>query len=286
MPLRQRLRIDLGYDGTGFSGWAAQPGRRTVEGVLTEALTTILRADPAVRLVVAGRTDAGVHARRQVAHVDVADPAYHSLVGLARGDRTGEGSLRARLVGLLPADVVVHSVCRAAPGFDARFAATHRRYSYRIADDLARRDPLRRHDTVWLRGQLDAAAMTDAAAQLLGLRDFAAFCKRRQGATTVRTLLAFEWSREADGVLVARVVADAFCHSMVRALVGAVVPVGLGRESGDWPAQVLRAGVRDGRVRVMPAHGLCLEEVGYPPEGQMAARVEQARARRGDEVDG
>lgn len=276
-----RLRIDLGYDGTDFSGWAAQPGRRTVEGELSRALTTVLRVPEdagGVRLVVAGRTDAGVHARGQVAHVEVAEAAYGQLV--RRSNRSPEQAAEARLRGLLPADVVVHRVCRAPAGFDARFSATYRRYSYRIADALSLRDPVRRRDTLWLSDELDADAMGQASARLVGLRDFAAFCKKREGATTVRTLQAFQWSRADDGVLVGTVVADAFCHSMVRALVGAVVPVGLGRQSVDWPEGVQTVGVRDSHVTVMPAHGLCLEEVGYPCDDELAARAVQARSRR------
>lgn len=273
-----RLRLDLGYDGTDFAGWAAQPGLRTVEGELAGALTTLLRAPHPVRLTVAGRTDAGVHARGQVVHADVDEAAYLAVVG--RSDRGPDEAIVARLRGLLTPDVVVHRVCRAPAGFDARFAAVWRRYSYRIADAQAPHDPLRRRDTVWLRDRLDATAMTEAAAGLLGLRDFAAFCKRREGATTVRTLLEFGWTRDESGVLVGRVVADAFCHSMVRALVGAVVPVGSGREAVGWPRLVQAAGERSSHVRVMPAHGLCLEEVGYPPDAQLAQRALEARARR------
>lgn len=275
-----RLRLDLGYDGTDFSGWAAQPGRRTVEGTLAAALATILRQGDPVTLVVAGRTDAGVHARGQVAHTDLGPEAVTVLQSLARGARSGEEALSARLGGLLPQDVVVHSVCRAAPGFDARFSATHRRYLYRIADGVAGHDPLRRHDTVWLRDRLDAAAMDAAGRSLLGLRDFAAFCRRREGATTVRTLMDFRWERDSSGVLLGHVVADAFCHSMVRALVGAVLPVGQGRAPVTWPLQVQAAATRDPRVRVMPAHGLCLQQVGYPPAAELAARARTARARR------
>ncbi len=273
-----RLRLDLGYDGTDFSGWAVQPGRRTVEGELSGALTTILRAGEPVRLTVAGRTDAGVHARGQVAHADVVEAAYLGLVG--RAERAPEEAMLARLRGVLPRDLVVHRVCRAPAGFDARFSATSRRYLYRIADESATRDPLRRNDTVALGGVLDVAAMSEASGRLLGLRDFAAFCRRREGATTTRTLLRYEWRRAADHVVEATVIADAFCHSMVRALVGAVIPVGLGREEIDWPSQVQQDGRRVSQVKVMPAHGLSLEEVTYPPDDELAARAIESRARR------
>lgn len=275
---RIRVRLDLAYDGTGFSGWAAQPGRRTVEDTLGAALTTMLRAPAPVRLTVAGRTDAGVHARGQVAHADVDRDAWSALPG--RSDRTPGEAAVTRLTGLLPADVVVGRVAPAAPGFDARFSATSRRYRYRIADPTATRDPLRRHDTVVRKQALDVAAMDEASRMLLGLSDFSAFCKKREGATTVRTLLDYTWRRRDDGVLEASVVADAFCHSMVRALVGALVPVGEGHRPPEWPAAVLRAGARDPGVVVMPPHGLSLEEVTYPPDAELAARAAQSRAVR------
>lgn len=273
-----RLRIDLAYDGSAFSGWAAQPGRRTVEGVLSEALTTVLRAPDPVRLTVAGRTDAGVHARGQVAHADVDEGAWAGLPG--RSDRAPAVAAVARLRGVLPADLVVHRVDVAPPGFDARFSALRRRYLYRLCDDAAAVDPLRRHDTVLVRDRLDVAAMDAAARGLVGLHDFAAFCRRREGATTVRTLLEYGWRRGEDGVLEGTVVADAFCHSMVRALVGGVVPVGEGRAPASFPVEVLTGGVRDPRVKVMPAHGLSLEEVVYPDDAGLAARAAEARAVR------
>ncbi|MBT9256308.1 tRNA pseudouridine(38-40) synthase TruA [Phycicoccus sp. MAQZ13P-2] len=273
-----RLRIDLAYDGTDFSGWAAQPGLRTVEGELSAALTTVLRADEPVRVTVAGRTDAGVHARGQVVHADVDDEAFKRLPG--RSDRSPEEAARTRLGGVLPADVVVRQVGVAPEGFDARFSALQRRYRYRVCDDAGGMDPLRRRDTVLVRDRLDVAAMDAAARSLVGLHDFAAFCKRREGASTVRTLLRYAWTRGEDGVLEATVVADAFCHSMVRALVGSVVPVGEGRHPVEWPREVLLGGVRDPRVKVMPAHGLSLEEVTYPGDEGLAARAEEARAVR------
>lgn len=273
-----RLRVDLAYDGTDFSGWAAQPGRRTVEGELSTALTTLLRAPEPVRLTVAGRTDAGVHARGQVAHADVDEAAYAGLPG--RSSRPPGEAARTRLAGLLPPDVVVRRVGRAPDGFDARFSALRRRYRYRICDRPGSLDPLRRRDTVVLKDELDVEAMGVAATGLVGLHDFAAFCRKREGATTVRTLLDYTWVRERDGTVAATVVADAFCHSMVRALVGALVPVGLGRAADAFPREVLTNGVRDPRVTVMPAHGLSLEEVVYPLDGELAARALEARSTR------
>ncbi|CAN7264629.1 tRNA pseudouridine(38-40) synthase TruA [Terrabacter sp. LjRoot27] len=273
-----RVRLDLAYDGTGFSGWAAQPVLRTVQGELTAALTTVLRSPEPVRVTVAGRTDAGVHARGQVAHVDLDPEAWAALPG--RSDREPGVALVSRLGGLLAPDVVVRRAAVAPVGFDARFSAVERRYLYRLADPDAARDPLRRHDTVWWRRPLDVEAMDEAARSLVGLRDFAAFCKQREGATTVRTLLDFSWVRLPDGVLAATVRADAFCHSMVRSLVGAVVPVGEGRRAVEWPRSLRDRGERTAGIHVMPPHGLSLEEVLYPPDADLAARASLTRARR------
>jgi len=262
-----RVRLDLSYDGAAFSGWAAQPGRRTVEGVLSETLGHVLRLPAPVRLTVAGRTDSGVHARGQVAHADLPADAWAAHAGAA---------LR-RLSRALPPDLRVRSIGVAPDGFDARFSALWRRYAYRICDDPARADPLRRHDTLWNPRPLDLAAMNEAAALLLGEHDFAAFCRKREGATTVRALRRLEWARDADGVAVGCVVADAFCHNMVRALVGALLPVGEGGRPVSWPGQVLAATVRDPAVRVVPAHGLSLEEVRYPEPELLAARAALTR---------
>jgi tRNA pseudouridine38-40 synthase len=258
-----RVLIELSYDGTEFSGWAAQPGRRTVEGVLAETLGHVLRLPAPVRLTVAGRTDAGVHARGQVAHADLPGDVW-----TAHAD-----AVLRRLSRALPPDLRVRAVAAAPDGFDARFSALWRRYSYRICDDPARADPLRRRDTLWNPRSLDLGAMNEAAALLLGEHDFAAFCRKRAGATTVRALRRLAWERDADGVAVGAVVADAFCHNMVRALVGALLPVGEGSRLVTWPAEVLAAAVRDPFVRVVPPHGLCLEEVRYPDPDQLAARA-------------
>jgi tRNA pseudouridine38-40 synthase len=263
-----RIRIDLSYDGTGFSGWAAQPGRRTVEGVLAETLGHVLRLPAAPRLTVAGRTDTGVHARGQVAHADLPDAVWAAHADAAR----------RRLARALPPDIRVHAIGLAPDGFDARFSALWRRYSYRVCDDPAAADPLRRHETLWYPRGLDLDAMNAAAGALTGEHDFAAFCRRKEGATTVRALRRLDWRRDDDdGVAVACVVADAFCHNMVRALVGALLAVGEGSRPPSWPSAVLAAAVRDPAVRVVPPHGLCLEEVRYPAPGQLAARATLTR---------
>lgn len=264
------MRLDLSYDGTAFSGWARQPGRRTVQGIVEEALTRILRLDPPAALTVAGRTDAGVHARGQVAHLDVPVGAWQPVAD----------SLARRLAGLLPADVRLFRVGVAPEGFDARFSALARRYVYRVCDDPLGVDPLRRHETLWHRRRLDVGLMHEATRQLLGEHDFAAYCRSREGATTIRRLLRFGWERLADGPeaeVVATIEADAFCHSMVRALVGASLAVGEARRPVSWPAEVLARGVRDPAATVVAAHGLCLEAVRYPPDPDLAVRAREAR---------
>ncbi|WP_127571492.1 tRNA pseudouridine(38-40) synthase TruA [Georgenia faecalis] len=282
-----RVRLDLAYDGAAFAGWAAQPGLRTVQGVLEDALTTVLRLPVPARLTVAGRTDAGVHARGQVAHVDVPRSAWEAVPG--RSAHRPEEALLTRLTGVLgragASDVVVTGVRVAPPGFDARFSAVWRRYAYRIADEPRRRDPLARAHVLWHPRSLDVAAMAAAGAWLLGEHDFAAYCKPREGATTIRTLLDLDWRRAGEGepdagLVVATVRADAFCHSMVRALVGAHLAVGEGRRGVEWPREVLAAGRRDPAVTVAPARGLTLEEVGYPDDVHLAARALEARAVR------
>jgi tRNA pseudouridine38-40 synthase len=259
-----RVRLELSYDGTDFAGWAAQPGLRTVQGVLQDALGTVLRRPVAV--TVAGRTDAGVHASGQVAHLDVAAPTW-----AAEGDR-----LAHRLNRLLAADVRVRAA-RAVPAeFDARFGALWRRYEYLICDGVP--DPrLRRHVLSWPR-RLDETAMATAASELLGLHDFAAYCKPRDTGTTIRTLQALEVVRNGE-LIACTVQADAFCHSMVRSLVGALIAVGEGRKQPSWPAAQLPRAER-AAASVAPAHGLTLVEVRYPADDELAARIEQTRAMR------
>ncbi len=259
-----RLRIDLAYDGTDFHGWAAQPALRTVEGELTTSLATVLRV-PSVAVVCAGRTDAGVHARGQVVHCDV---------------EASPDLLLRRLNGILPADLRVRRVVEAPEGFDARFSALWRRYAYRIADTPAALDPLKRRQVLTWPRPLDLDLMNQAGKALLGLNDFAAFCKLREGATTIRTLQELEWSRDHTGLAVATVRADAFCHSMVRSLVGCLLAIGEGRRPPEWAAEILAAGARDSGVTVAHAHGLTLEEVGYPADDELAERARQTMARR------
>jgi tRNA pseudouridine38-40 synthase len=264
-----------------------QPGLRTVQGLLEDALATVLRLEH-VRVTVAGRTDAGVHARGQVAHVDIAVDTWLGLPD--RSTRSPEDSLVTRLGGLLPPDIVAHRVSVAPAGFDARFSALRRRYTYRVCDDATLRDPLRRTHVLWHSHRLDVTAMETAAKPLLGRHDFAAYCKRREGATTIRTLEVLTWERPVDGrdagLVVAHVQADAFCHNMVRALVGASIAVGEGRRDVGWPAELLAGRRRDPGGVVVPALGLTLEEVTYAPDDELARRAELTRAlRSAEDVD-
>lgn len=331
-----RLRIDLAYDGAGFKGWAAQPGLRTVEGVLTQALETVIRAP--LRLTVAGRTDSGVHAAAQTVHVDVPVDAWLSLPG--RSHRHPEQALHSRLTGLLAreaelaanqeliaplargtSDLVVRGVRVVSPDFDARFSALSRRYRYRIDDGLrppvagedtmsigvsrgesasytmrdspslvpTPYDPCRRGYVLWVRQALDLHAMQEASRYLLGEHDFLSYCKPREGATTIRTLRRMEWSRPDfgpdAGLLVLDVEADAFCHSMVRSLVGASIAVGQGRRAVTWLGELLDSPSRSHAAPVAPAHGLTLEEVRYPTAANYALQAQRAKVMRALPMD-
>ena len=263
-----RFRIDIGYDGTSFHGWAAQDGLRTVQGELESWITRTLRLTDPVSLVCAGRTDAGVHARGQVAHLDLDTDTPEEVAS----------TLERRLRRALPHDLVVYGVSVAPAGFDARFAAIWRSYAYRLADGPL--DPLLRATTARVRGHLDVDKLNAAALPLLGLHDFAAFCRAREGATTIRELQVLQAVRLPDGRVEVGVRADAFCHSMVRSLVGALVEVATGRRDPGWLAGLVDAGERSSEVPVMPPGGLVLEEVGYPAEEELAARAQASRARR------
>jgi tRNA pseudouridine38-40 synthase len=270
-PGHVRLRLDLSYDGKDFSGWAKQAGgRRTVQGEIEDALRTVTRSRTTYELTVAGRTDAGVHARGQVAHVDLPEEVWAEH----------RDKLLKRLAGRLSRDVRIWKVAEAPAGFNARFSAIWRRYAYRVTDAPGGVDPLLRGHVLWHDWPLDVEAMNEAAAGLVGEHDFAAYCKKRDGATTIRTLQQLSWERDASGVITATVKADAFCHNMVRSLVGALLFVGDGHRPAAWPAQVLAAGVRDSAVHVVRPHGLTLEEVGYPADALLAARNKEARNRR------
>lgn len=280
-PELTRVRLGIAYDGTDFHGWGRQSGLRTVQGELEAALETIFgRFGPPPKLTVAGRTDAGVHAIGQVAHLDL---TARQLAKFSRASNGGEiSNLAHRLNGIagLESDVRVQTAELVSADFDARFSAVFRSYQYRIADAASVWNPVTRRMTLFVPVRLDLDRMSEASESLLGLHDWTAFCKSREESTNIRTLQRFEWRRDEDRTLVATVQADAFCHSMVRALVGAVTAVGEGKLE---PADLVR--IRDGRVRtsdfkVLPAKGLVLLSVGYPPPAEFAARTAATRARR------
>jgi len=263
-----RLKIKLAYDGTNFSGWAKQPDRRTVQEEFEKAFATIVRHQ--CESIVAGRTDAGVHATAQIIHIDV--PENTDLADLAY-----------RLNRLLDTDLRVLDIQVAPEGFHARFSALRRHYQYQIVDANKAINPLDRYDRAsWYR-PLDLARLNEASALLLGEHDFAAFCKYREGATTIRTLETFQWERKEDGLLVAQVVADAFCYSMVRNLVGSAVCVAEGRFEPSWIAEMLANRERISDSMVFPAEGLTLVQVDYPNNAQLLARAAQTIARRGED---
>jgi len=264
----RRLRIDLSYDGTNFSGWAIQPDRRTVQQCIEEAIRTVAQAK--AETIVAGRTDAGVHATGQVIHVDV--PESLELDDLAY-----------KLNRILDEDIRINQIQIAPTAFHARFSALRRYYEYRILDENKVVPPLARFNTTsWYR-PLDVDQMNRASALLLGTHDFAAFCKFREGATTIRTLESYQWRRDRDGYLVGDVVADAFCYSMVRNLVGAIVCVADGRKEADWISTLLENRERVSDSLVFPARGLSLYKVDYPDSAELLERAAKTVARREEE---
>lgn len=289
-----RLRLDISYDGTDFAGWATQAGQRTVAGVIDDALSTVFRTPIVTRA--AGRTDTGVHATGQVAHVDVPAAAVplaypRHLRNRGAGPDVAAGAapeflpLVRRLAKLLTDDVRVREIVRAPTGFDARFSALRRHYEYRLSTAAFGAEPAQaRFVTPWTRA-LDLDAVRAASQELLGLNDFAAFCRPRAGATTIRDLQRLEWVRDGDAVT-AYVTADAFCWSMVRSLVGALLAVGEGRLDPAWCAGLLKQTSRSSAFAVAPARGLTLVGVDYPPDEELATRIEVTRdLRTPDEVE-
>ncbi|MDR0783787.1 MAG: tRNA pseudouridine(38-40) synthase TruA [Propionibacteriaceae bacterium] len=265
-----RIRLDLAYDGTAFSGWARQPGLRTVQGVVEATIAQVLRLDQPPATVCAGRTDAGVHARGQVIHFDLDDPLDEVTETLTR-----------RLPRALPADIAFHQARPVSTDFDARFSALQRHYVYRLWDPNSTIDPLMRGFVVTYPHRLDVAAMAEAAHSLLGVHDFAAFCRPKPGGTTIRHLRQLSPGHQGDMIEI-QVTADAFCHSMVRSLVGALVAIGRGLRDTTWLRSHLQTQERANDITVMPAHGLTLEQVTYPNDRDLAARAHQARSRRDD----
>lgn len=270
-----RFRIDLGYDGTDFQGWAKQPELRTVQGELLEALAKIFgpsAEDFGMR--VGGRTDAGVHALGQVCHIDITKEQLHRL------GRTPFGA--QRLQSLLPNDILIYSITEAKPGFDARFSAVGRSYRYLIADGRSPKSPLSHRYELWVRSELDVTEMKKAAKKLLGLRDFGAFCKPRAGATTIRELKELRITRFLDNIEI-YLVADAFCHNMVRAMVGALIRVGEGKLSAEELSKIQLAAKREPIIKVVSPHGLALTSIDYAPDELLAQQAEKTRKKRSDE---
>ena len=274
-----RVRLDVSYDGTDFHGWATQKGGlRTVAGVLEEKLSLVTRHP--IQLVVAGRTDAGVHADGQVCHADIPATAFTQ-----RSLQRPEDLVR-RLSRMLPDDIRLSDASAAPHGFDARFSALRRHYIYRVTTNPAGPRPVRARDTAVWRRPVELEKVQAAANALIGLNDFAAYCKAREGATTIRELQEFQWrdvSTPAEPqTYEAHVVADAFCWSMVRSLVGACLTVGEGRRPQSFTGDLLGETERSSAVPVAPGNGLNLVQVDYPADEELAARAEATRAVRSD----
>lgn len=290
-----RLRVDLAYDGTFFHGWASQPGLRTCQAELERALTIVARSP--IHVTVAGRTDAGVHASHQVVHLDFPLHKWTTLLRhpIPTPDDLAANALVRRVNALLSrsyghwmrehslaippgtSDIVVHTAKVVAKDFDARFSALSRSYAYRVG--IGTVQPIRRNDVFWVGESLDVQAMNEAARPLLGEHDFLSFCKPREGASTIRTLTRLDATETSEGMIEFHVGADAFCHSMVRSLVGALLEVGRGGDRRT-PARLLAARTRQQAAPIAPAHGLTLEGVAYPREDLWARQAKSARRRR------
>jgi tRNA pseudouridine38-40 synthase len=267
----RRLRIDIAYDGTAFFGWATQPDQRTIQDLVEQAIAQVSRSE--VQSIVAGRTDAGVHATGQVIHVDLADTVF--------SDGFSYMDLRYKLNRILDEDVRIMEISDAPEGFHARFSALRRIYTYKILDNNEVIAPLSRYDVApWYR-PLDVDLMNQASALVLGHHDFAAFCKFKEGGTTIRTLEKYKWHRDETGLFVAEVVADAFCYSMVRNLVGAVVCVADGRKDPSWIQELLANKERVSDSLVFPARGLSLTRVDYPSDDELLDRARMTIGKRG-----
>lgn len=314
-----RLRIDVGYDGAGFFGWAVQPDRRTVQGDIESAIRRVLRVTPGdsdhpIRLVVAGRTDTGVHASHQVCHLDI----DASILDRAKGHMQTSAieALERRLQRIVPNDIAIRRVSEAPDGFDARFSALERTYVYRIADRMSEVDPRLRGCVLHIDDELDVDAMNRAAAMTVGLHDFGSFATPNPTGTTIRAVKRAHWQRipvsglgvaggqtpwrqrsgqETDpdpttqpyvvptlesGLLCFTIVADAFARNMVRSLVNACVQVGCGKRDCDWFRRKMEVPRREGSTGPIAPQGLTLEHVAYPPDDQLAARARSIRAVR------
>jgi tRNA pseudouridine38-40 synthase len=262
-PLR-RVVLGLAYDGGSFHGFAAQPGQRTVAGSIAEALARIFGTAP--RLVCAGRTDAGVHARSQVVHVDLPGEALERRYGSGDGTFRFE-SLARSLSHQLGPEIAVYRAELAPTGFDARHSAIWRKYRYDL-DCSGRPDPVRAGSVWAIEEPLDLAAMRLGAYPLIGEHDFAAFCRQRDGeeGPIMRRVLEVGFRLDEDEVVHFEIGANAFCHQMVRSIVGMLVAIGRGKARAPDVVAMLRSGSRDGAPTIAPAKGLTLVAVGYPDE--------------------
>ncbi len=266
-----RIRGEVAYDGKNFSGWGMQPDQRTVQGAIEDAFTQII-GGPRTVVQCAGRTDAGVHATGQVMHLDVPLNWSERLADLAY-----------KVNAILDDDVVIKGLLHTNQNFDARFAALSRSYTYFIKEGL--RDPLTRDRVYQHRNYLDVTAMNEASQVLIGLHDFSAFCKKTDYGTSIRNLKTFTWTRTPDDLIRVDITSDAFCYSMVRALVGAVISIGEGKRTKEWLADYLARGERDFGVFMAPAHPLTLVNVEYPPEEEFASRIEKTLKTRLEDQD-
>ena len=265
-----RLRVDLTYEGTNFSGWAKQPNERTVQEEVEKALSMITQTK--VATIVAGRTDAGVHAKHQVIHTDLPT-------------QTDINNLAFRLNQILDADIRVLTAQWAPDNFHARFTAISRTYQYKIIDGGKVTAPLDRHDsTEWFR-PLDIELMNSGSKLLLGVHDFFAFCKFREGGSTIKNLLTFNWYRDEKDVVICEISADSFRYNMVRNLVGAAVCVGEGRFKPEWMFDTLKNKERIPDSYVFPAKGLTLISVQYPPVEQYLSNYENYLATQENSED-
>ncbi len=297
----------MAYDGGAFYGWAVQPDIRTVQGEVESALRRILRvaaddADEPLRLVVAGRTDTGVHASHQVCHIDISEDVLQRAVGHMKV--AAVTALEHRLQRLLPGDIAIHRISVAPEGFDARFSALERTYVYRIVDRGGEVDPRLRGCVLHIDDDLDIDAMNRAAAMTIGLHDFGSFATPNPGGTTIREVKRAQWTRIGtsplvppsgresgleqgyivptfeSGLVCFTIVADAFARNMVRSLVNGCVQVGLGKRDLDWFAGKMAVPKREGSTGPIAPQGLTLEHVAYPSDDQLAVRAQAIRAKR------
>jgi len=266
-----RFKLEIAYDGTDFAGWAKQPKLRTVQGEIIRGLEKIFGKDKDdFGMRVAGRTDKGVHANSQIAHVDLSEK---QLKRIGRGHPVAE-----RLNRIIDGDVRIISFEPAAPGFDARFSALFRRYRYSIADKSVTPNPMLSRFALTVPWALDVAPMNEAAKEFYGLKDFRAYCKEREGTTTIRVLREIVVKRrKADGVIEIEIEADAFCHNMVRSIVGALMAAGSGRATTEDIRKSLTGKRNDHAYKVQSPHGLSLIKIAYPPKSKLAEQAMLAK---------